>query len=485
MSRLTEELIRRKAEHHDGLISDLEEISLHQLELEKIEVIGTLCRKLKILYLQNNIIPAIENLSHCTDLRYLNLALNNVTIIEGLGNCELLEKLDLTVNFIDLDALEASIAHLVPLLHLRDLYLMGNPAAEWPGMRAYIVALLPQLRALDGKDVVRAERITARQSLRENEAELRRLAAEVRARKGLPVAAAAASAADDADENGAEPWSPEARVAMYRELAEQKEEKERRRREMEPPKRDYAAEHAAAVAASKAREAATGVLRQMNEGRWEFTLEDEDGRGNAVLRLSLSRFLDSSLVDVDVHPSHVTVVIRSKTFRILWPAEVLPDRGCVESPHVHTRPFSHPPPPPCSVSLDLRSCQRSQTTGELVVSVLKAVKNPVLQSLRAREGAPGPAPHRAPPAAAAEAAAARDAARTRRAPQDARPPKLADLILQQQHAQVVPRGSSASAAGASPGARTGAPPLPDRRPPVAVEAGVRDDDARPDIPPLE
>lgn len=31
MSRLTEELIRRKAEHHDGLLSDLEEISLHQV----------------------------------------------------------------------------------------------------------------------------------------------------------------------------------------------------------------------------------------------------------------------------------------------------------------------------------------------------------------------------------------------------------------------------------------------------------------------
>jgi protein TilB len=84
MSRITEELIRRKAEHHDGLISDLEEISLHQLEIERIEVIGVLCRKLKILYLQNNIIPRIEGLSHCKDLRYLNLALNNVTLIEGL-----------------------------------------------------------------------------------------------------------------------------------------------------------------------------------------------------------------------------------------------------------------------------------------------------------------------------------------------------------------------------------------------------------------
>lgn len=224
--------------------------------------------------------------------------------------------------------MEASIEHLVPLLHLRDLFFMGNPCAEWAGFRSYVVALLPQLRALDGKDVTRAERITARQALRAHEAELRRLADDVRARKGLPAApAASASKADDADENGAEPWSPEARVAMYRELAEQKEEKERRRREMEPPKRDYAAEHVAAVATAKAREAATGVLRQMNEGRWEFSIEEEDGKGNAVLRLSLSRFLDTSLIDVDVHPTHVTVVIRAKTFRILWPAEVLPDRG--------------------------------------------------------------------------------------------------------------------------------------------------------------
>jgi len=41
MTRLTRELIRKKAEHHDGIIGDLEEISLHQLELERLEVIGT------------------------------------------------------------------------------------------------------------------------------------------------------------------------------------------------------------------------------------------------------------------------------------------------------------------------------------------------------------------------------------------------------------------------------------------------------------
>ena len=82
--RLTAELIRKKSEHNEGVLEDLEEITLHQLELERIEVIGDRCRKLQILYLQNNIIPVIENLHHLKDLRYLNLALNNVTKIEGL-----------------------------------------------------------------------------------------------------------------------------------------------------------------------------------------------------------------------------------------------------------------------------------------------------------------------------------------------------------------------------------------------------------------
>lgn len=173
MVRLTEELIRRKAEHHDGVLPDLEEISLHQLEIERIEVIGSVCRKLKILYLQNNIIPRLEGLSHLRDLGYLNVALNNIVRIEGLQcvsrvacgavlrgwgcacagsprwaclvrgvafetatlrrgrrNCEFLHKLDLTVNFVDFDTIEDSVGHLVPLSSMRELFLLGNPGAR-------------------------------------------------------------------------------------------------------------------------------------------------------------------------------------------------------------------------------------------------------------------------------------------------------------------------------------------------------------------
>jgi protein TilB len=85
MPIITRALLRKRAEHNEGIISSLEEISLHQEELEGInEVLGTTCRKLKILYLQNNIIARMENLHHLKDLEYLNLALNNIAKIEGL-----------------------------------------------------------------------------------------------------------------------------------------------------------------------------------------------------------------------------------------------------------------------------------------------------------------------------------------------------------------------------------------------------------------
>lgn len=51
-----------------------------QEELESInETLGCNCRRLKILYLQNNIIGEMKNLHHMKDLEYLNLALNNIT----------------------------------------------------------------------------------------------------------------------------------------------------------------------------------------------------------------------------------------------------------------------------------------------------------------------------------------------------------------------------------------------------------------------
>lgn len=56
---VTEDLVRRRAEHNNCEIFSLEEISLHQQEIEKLEYLDKWCRDLKILYLQNNLIPKI------------------------------------------------------------------------------------------------------------------------------------------------------------------------------------------------------------------------------------------------------------------------------------------------------------------------------------------------------------------------------------------------------------------------------------------
>lgn len=47
--------------------------------------------------------------------------------VRGLHACEFLNKLDLTVNFVDLDELESSVDAMEGNLHLKDLYMMGNP----------------------------------------------------------------------------------------------------------------------------------------------------------------------------------------------------------------------------------------------------------------------------------------------------------------------------------------------------------------------
>lgn len=204
------------------------------------------------------------------------------------------------------------------------------------------------------------------------------------------------------------PWTPAARVELYREVQEQKEADEARRSEMEPKHRDAEKEHkertqaireeeerakallaaaggvggsapkqpaaagggesvegggdkAASSSSSSGRDGGgkpSNLPRMANEGRIDFSLEDEDGKGNCVLRLPLPRFMDTSLVDLDVHPWYVSAVIKNKLFRIHWPEEVRADAG---------------------------SAKRSASSGELVITVPKLFPRAAYMTLVQRE----------------------------------------------------------------------------------------------------
>lgn len=182
-----------------------------------------------------------ENIKRLKSLTYLNLALNNITSISPeLSHCEKLRKLDLTVNFIDVDALEASITALQPLIHLDELYLTGNPCTSFEAYKFYVIHRLPKLQKLDGTDVTRGDRIQAKTAFDGIAAELAVLAAAKRQEKGIAEEekrSAEASSLDGKDDDDLEEeketaeslkaraskvsaYTPEARIEMHREQEE-------------------------------------------------------------------------------------------------------------------------------------------------------------------------------------------------------------------------------------------------------------------------
>lgn len=50
MVEITRDLLRKRAEHNEKMLSNLEEISLHQQNIKTIENLDVFCRHLKILY---------------------------------------------------------------------------------------------------------------------------------------------------------------------------------------------------------------------------------------------------------------------------------------------------------------------------------------------------------------------------------------------------------------------------------------------------
>lgn len=320
MPRLTEALIRKRAEHNDGVLPDLEEVALHQQELEKIEALEACCRHIKILLLQNNIIPKMEGLNKLRELEYLNLALNNISKIEGIDNCESLNKLDLTVNFVDVEDLEESVYNLKANVLLTDLYLTGNPCQNWPGYRAYVVTHLPQVRQLDGNIVIPQERIKARQELPRLQAELEELA-KASLRKKAEEAGRPYNEAE---------YTKESRQEMYLELAEQKEEKdknERRRMGTEPKE--------ARVVPGIYNQ--RGEIRQCNEGKFDFFMDDSSEPGKVIFELGVPKYLETSSLDVDVNPLYVRCVVKEKVTQLKLPAEVKPDSSKVQRARITGR----------------------------------------------------------------------------------------------------------------------------------------------------
>ncbi|KAK9816967.1 hypothetical protein WJX72_007586 [[Myrmecia] bisecta] len=339
MGRITHDMLRKRAEHNEGILSTLEEVSLHQQDIQQIELLGQLCRHLKILYLQNNLISKLENLHRLKELEYLNVAVNNITKIQNLQRCESLTKLDLTVNFVDKAGL-LSVASLRCNPLLCELYLLGNPCAEWQGYRPFVIATLPRLQRLDGQNIKPSERIAAIQLLPELDACLR---AELRAQGVDPDQAAAAEDDSMTDlellqetghvgEDGElrRPWTAATRLLEHREMEAANRQAEEKRC-AEQQRRHPEAHAPTPLLRTDFPELQDGErVLQKNEGRWAFTL-GETGDGRALrLEVALGRYLDPSLVKADVQARCVRLLVKGRLLQLALPQEVKPDSSTAQ-----------------------------------------------------------------------------------------------------------------------------------------------------------
>nr|KAF6426535.1 leucine rich repeat containing 6 [Molossus molossus] len=332
MGRITEDLVRRNAEHNDCVIFSLEELSLHQQEIERLEHIDRWCRDLKILYLQNNLIGKIENVGKLKKLEYLNLALNNVEKIENLEGCEELTKLDLTVNFI---GELSSVKTLRGNVHLRELFLMGNPCADFEGYRPFVVAALPQLQCLDGKEIERSERIQALQNLPAVEQRIReqeRAHCLKRAREKQEAQRKLREELENKEKEnrpGFEGhWDPGSGATLPP-SAESKDHPqapdiqggERNHRKPEDGEDDLEFWNKPSLFTPESR---LETLRHMEKQRrdqeklrLDFSLKDDENRHQIILDLAVYRYMDTSLIHVDVQPTYVRVMVKGKAGEVI------------------------------------------------------------------------------------------------------------------------------------------------------------------------
>jgi protein TilB len=329
--RITTDLLRRRAEHNEMVLSTLKEIALHQQEIEKIEVIGDVCRELEILYLCNNFIPRIEGLTHLKFLSYLNLAVNNITEIGGLEGCESLVKLDLTLNFIPDPS---TVVKLRANIFLETLHLTGNPCTSVPGYRHFVIHALPQLKKLDGDDVVRTEAILARQDAPEaagNASEAAVRAQQEERLKAEMIANGIDPFPPKFNEKGERVYghSPEERLQILRETQENE------RKNKNPPKQPGSIS-AVAEELNKKPERLTvdeeiakfGRVLLRNEAKLDYKMEEEERQ--IVLSVQPGKFISTTSIEIDPHPTFIRVLVKGKLLQLTLPVEVAIDKIAVQ-----------------------------------------------------------------------------------------------------------------------------------------------------------
>ncbi|XP_056679052.1 dynein axonemal assembly factor 11 isoform X5 [Monodelphis domestica] len=266
---------------------------------------------------------------------------------------------------------------------------MGNPCADFEGYREFVIATLQQLQWLDGKEIERSERIQALQNYPEIRGKIKEQEKAYCLKRAKEKEEAQRKLQEDeekekqkenrnkpgfngrwyTDINNTVPYSLE-RKENYQQLAKKEKEVNKKtqdeldkefwekptlftpesrletHRYLEKQRRDQekSSEKKKHQKLPRTLITADGRVLNINEPKLDFSLKDDEKNNQIVLDLAVYRFMDTSLIDVDVQPTYVRVMVKGKPFQIVLPAEVKPDSSCAK---------------------------RSQTTGHLMITMPK------------------------------------------------------------------------------------------------------------------
>lgn len=104
-----------------------------------------------------------------------------------------------------------------------------------------------------------------------------------------------------------------------------------------------------------------GTPRQVNQGGYDWSFEETPDGTKIIFTLDVPKFMDTSSLNIDLQPTFIRCEIKNKVTQLMLPEEVLVESSVV---------------------------QRSQTTGQLVVTMPRAniseieAKNMRLKALR-------------------------------------------------------------------------------------------------------
>jgi hypothetical protein len=187
---------------------------------------------------------------------------------------------------------------------------------------------VPQLAFVNGNEILKSDRIRAKQNLPKLEEELERAAKENIMKKEV-----------DPDKDNPDKYSKEYRRRIYKEMEEEREKKDEEKREKDKQNDEYWYGMKETKLPPVWKD--NGEVYCCNQGKYNFKLEEDNIRsGVTSFTIDLPKHMDTSQVNVDLNPQYVRIQAKDKVTQIKFDYEIIVEKSTI---------------------------QRSQTTGQLVI----------------------------------------------------------------------------------------------------------------------